>query len=197
VKEYYDARAPEYDEWYLGTGVFAGRDRPDWDAELQRLFTVLRSLPPRRTLDIACGTGFLTHHLRGDIVGLDQSARMLDVARRRAPRATFVQGDAFALPFPNRSFDRVLTGHFYGHLHEDERERFRTEARRVANELVVVDASRAHSDFDDEVQERVLNDGSCWEVYKRWFTGVSLAVELGGGEVLHEGRWFVVVRSPL
>ena len=42
----------------------------------------------------------------------------------------------------------------------------------------------------------MLNDGSNWEVYKRWFTGESLASELGGGEVLHEGRWFVVVRSP-
>jgi hypothetical protein len=46
------------------------------------------------------------------------------------------------------------------------------------------------------VQERVLNDGSRWEVYKRWFTGAGLAAELGGGHALHDGRWFVVVRSP-
>jgi hypothetical protein len=42
----------------------------------------------------------------------------------------------------------------------------------------------------------VLNDGSRWEVYKRWFTGAGLAAELGGGHALHDGRWFVVVRSP-
>ena len=47
-----------------------------------------------------------------------------------------------------------------------------------------------------EWQPRVLNDGSRWEVYKRFFTGEGLAAELGGGEVLHEGRWFVVVRAP-
>jgi PAS domain S-box-containing protein len=41
----------------------------------------------------------------------------------------------------------------------------------------------------------VLKDGSTWEVYKRFFTGEVLAVELGGGETLYESRWFVAVRS--
>jgi len=41
----------------------------------------------------------------------------------------------------------------------------------------------------------VLKDGSRWQVYKRVFTGDRLAAELGHGEVLHEGRWFVVVRA--
>ncbi len=43
----------------------------------------------------------------------------------------------------------------------------------------------------------MLNDGSTWEVYKRYFTAAGLAEELGGGEMLHEGRWFVAVRSTL
>ena len=43
-------------------------------------------------------------------------------------------------------------------------------------------------------QPRVLSDGSEWTVYKRWFTGLGLADELGGGEVLHDGHWFVAVR---
>ena len=42
---------------------------------------------------------------------------------------------------------------------------------------------------------RELNDGSTWEVYKRYFTGAGLATELGGGDVLFEGAWFVVVRA--
>ena len=44
-------------------------------------------------------------------------------------------------------------------------------------------------------EERVLDDGSRWTVFKRVFTGDQLAAELGDGEVLHEGRWFVVVRA--
>jgi ubiquinone/menaquinone biosynthesis C-methylase UbiE len=195
VKEYYDTRAPEYDEWYLGHGLFAERERPGWDDELEQLLATIAALPPGRTLDVACGTGFLTRHLRGDVVGLDQSPRMLEVARVQAPKATFVQGDAFSLPFPNDSFSRVLAGHFYGHVEAPDRARFLAEARRVAPELVLVDASRAHAGIDEHMSPRVLNDGSQWEVYKRYFTGAGLAEELGGGEVLHEGEYFVVVRA--
>jgi ubiquinone/menaquinone biosynthesis C-methylase UbiE len=195
VKEYYDARAGEYDDWYLGRRLFAERDRPGWEAEVDELSDVIHNLPPKRTLDVACGTGFLTRQLRGDVVGLDQSARMLEEAARQAPNASYVRGDAFELPFPDRAFDRVFTGHFYGHLERPERERFLAEARRVADELVVVDASRAAVDVDEQMSPRVLNDGSRWEVYKRYFTGAGLVHELGGGEVLHEGDWFVVVRA--
>jgi ubiquinone/menaquinone biosynthesis C-methylase UbiE len=195
VKEYYDTRAPEYDDWYPGRRGFADRDRPGWDDELDELARTIAGLPPARTLDVACGTGFLTRQLRGDVVALDQSARMLEEARRAVPSATFVQGDALALPFPNDAFERVFTGHFYGHLEAPERERFLAEARRVAGELVVVDASKEHSGIDEHMSPRELNDGSTWEVYKRYFTGSGLAEELGGGEVLFEGTWFVVVRS--
>jgi ubiquinone/menaquinone biosynthesis C-methylase UbiE len=194
VKEYYDKRAPEYDDWYLGRGLFEARDRAGWESELEQLFSVIGSLEPGRTLDVACGTGFLTRHLRGDVVGLDQSTRMLDEAHRQAPSATFVQGDGLALPFVDHSFDRVFTGHFYGHLEPPERERLLSEARRVAPELVVVDASREHTGIDPHMSPRVLNDGSTWEVFKRYFTGAGLAEELGGGDVLFEGAYFVVVR---
>jgi demethylmenaquinone methyltransferase/2-methoxy-6-polyprenyl-1,4-benzoquinol methylase len=196
VLEYYDRRAREYDDWYRGTGLFSERDRPGWKDELARLTEVVAALPRGRTLDVACGTGFLTRHLRGDVVGLDQSESMLEEARRNVPDATFLQGDALALPVPNRSFDRVFSAHFYGHLEQTERETFLAEARRVAPELVVVDSSREAVEQDEAWQERVLNDGSRWQVYKRWFSPDGLAAELGGGETLLAGRWFVAVRSP-
>jgi ubiquinone/menaquinone biosynthesis C-methylase UbiE len=195
VKAYYDRRAPEYDEWYRGLGRFDGLDRPNWDDEVRELEVVVSSLEPARTLDVACGTGFLTRHLRGDVVGLDQSAAMLEVARARVPQAGFVQGDAFELPFDDAAFDRVFTGHFYGHLEPEDRERFLAEARRVAGRLVVADAALRPDRRDEEWQERVLNDGSRWQVYKRYFTPDGLLGELGGGRVVHAGRWFVVVEA--
>ena len=195
MKAYYERRAPEYDDWYLGTGRFADRDRPGWEEELAELIRALEALPPARTLDVACGTGFLTRHLSGEIVGLDQSESMLEEARRQAPNADYVHGDALELPFDDGAFERVFTGHFYGHLEHKERERFLREARRVAPELVVVDASSRHSPVDEEWQERILNDGSRWEVYKRYFTPEALAEELGGGERVFAGAWFVAVRS--
>ena len=193
---YYDRRAPEYDDWYLGVGLYADRERPGFDDELARVAATLEALAPMRTLDVACGTGFFTRHLRGDVTGLDASGRMLAIAARRVPNGMFVHGDALALPFPDDSFDRVVSGHFFGHLDGDQRVAFLREARRVAPELVVVDASRTQSPVADEWSERLLRDGSRWEVYKRYFEAGALLDELGGaGEVLLAGHWFVVVRS--
>ena len=195
MKAYYDRRAPEYDDWWLGTGRQAGRNRPGWREEVDALVEALAALPPARTLDVACGTGFLTRHLPGEVVGLDQSESMLEIARARAPAASFVRGDAIELPFPDGAFECVFTGHFYGHLEEAERRLFLGEARRVAGELVVVDSALREGHEPVEIQERMLKDGSRWEVYKRYFTADGLARELGGGRIVHAGRWFVAVRA--
>jgi ubiquinone/menaquinone biosynthesis C-methylase UbiE len=195
VKAYYDRRAPEYDDWWRGSGLYADRNRPGWNDEVEALRRAIASLEPARTLDVACGTGFLTRHLRGEVVGLDQSESMLEEARRNAPNATFLRGDALSLPFDDGAFERVFTGHFYGHLDDEQRTRFLEESRRVAPELVVVDSALRDDVEPEEHQERVLNDGSCWEVYKRYFEPAALARELGSGETVFAGRWFVAVRS--
>lgn len=195
MRAYYDRRAREYDDWWRGVGRFAGRDRPGWSAEVARLIEVLAALSPASVLDVACGTGFLTRHLRGEVVALDQSRRMLRIAAARMPRARIVRGDAVPLPFPDEAFDRVVTAHFYGHLLPGEREAFLAEARRVGARLVVVDSACGGGSGPEEWQERVLDDGSVHRVYKRFFASAELARELGGGEVLHEGRWFVVVAA--
>jgi demethylmenaquinone methyltransferase/2-methoxy-6-polyprenyl-1,4-benzoquinol methylase len=196
VKAYYHARAREYDDWWLGRGPFADRDRPGWEEEREQLEAVVASLPPVRTLDVACGTGFLTRHLRGEVTGLDQSGAMLAIASEQAPEATFVQGDALDLPFDDGAFDRVFASYFYCHLEEDERVRFLAEARRLAPELVVV-ASRLKDEVEpSRYEERMLQDGSRWTVFKRYFQPDELVTELGGGEILHLGHYFLVVRSP-
>ena len=197
MKKYYDRRAPEYDDWYMGTGLYAERDRPGWEKELWEVERVIAELPPTRILDVACGTGFLTRFLRGEVFGLDQSERMVEIAAWRVPGGRFVVGDALNLPFENGSFGRLLTGHFYGHLNPEERERFLEEARRVADEIVVIDSALRNGVRAEEIQERVLSDDSRHEVYKRYFTGEVLAEELGGGYVLFPGTWFTVVSAPL
>jgi len=195
LRAYYDRRAAEYDDWWLGTGRFAGRDRPGWGEEVRALEALLAGLPPARVLDAGCGTGFLTRHLRGLVVGLDQSPRMVALAQARLPAGVAVRGDALALPFADGAFDRLLTSHVYGHLLPAERAPFLAEARRLAAELLVVDSARRPDRPAEDREERILDDGSRHRVYKRRFAGADLAAELGGGEVVHAGAWFVVVRS--
>jgi demethylmenaquinone methyltransferase/2-methoxy-6-polyprenyl-1,4-benzoquinol methylase len=196
VKAYYHARAPEYDDWWLARGSYAAKRPVGWDDERSELLERwIADLPPARTLDVACGTGFLTQHLRGDVVGLDQSQAMIEVARDRMPDTRLVQGDALALPFPDGSFDRVFTSYFYCHLEEAERAQFLAEARRVAPELVIVGSRLQPGEQPRRWDERVLRDGSRWRVFKRVFVPEDLARELGG-RVLHESRYFVMVVSP-
>src|SRR5918995_6944529 len=87
VKAYYEARAPEYDDWWLGTGLYAERDRPGWEEEREALIEALTRLEPARTGDVACGTGVLTQYLPGGVTGLDQSPSMLELAAERRPDA--------------------------------------------------------------------------------------------------------------
>jgi ubiquinone/menaquinone biosynthesis C-methylase UbiE len=68
-----------------------------------------------RVLDVACGTGTLTIAAAervgagGAVTGLDPNEEMLAVARRKDPRIEWKSGRAESLPFPDASFDRVVS----------------------------------------------------------------------------------------
>jgi ubiquinone/menaquinone biosynthesis C-methylase UbiE len=194
MREYYDRRAGEYDDWWLGTGTFADQERPGWAQEVAELIAVLEGLPAAAVLDVGCGTGFLTAHLAGEVVGLDQSTEMLAIAGPRIAPGRVICGEGLALPFPDGNFERVFASHFYGHLAGEQRTVFLEEAARVAEGLVIVDSARREGVAAEGWQQRVLADGSRHRVYKRYFEAGVLAAELGGGAtVLHAGRWFVAV----
>ena len=195
MRAYYDARAREYDDWIHGVGVYADRVRPGWKKELAALERTLAALPPASTLDVAAGSGYFTRFLPGHVVAVDQSANMIEVAREREAADEYVVGEALELPFDDGSFERVFTGHFYGHLEAAERDRFLREARRVAHELVVLDSAWREGVEREQWQERLLTDGSRWQVYKRYFEPEQLAEELGGGRIVFAGDWFVVVQA--
>lgn len=68
-----------------------------------------------RALDVACGTGALARAAlesvgsQGRVVGLDPNQDMLAVARRRNPDIEWREGKAEAIPFPDASFDAVVS----------------------------------------------------------------------------------------
>ena len=102
-------------------GSLRERDRPDWDEEIAALVATIERPAGGSTLDVACGTGFLTRHLRGEArPASTRVTRCSRSPRARAPRRDR-PGDAIPLPFGDRAFERLFTGHFYGHLKEPER----------------------------------------------------------------------------
>jgi SAM-dependent methyltransferase len=71
--------------------------------------------PGQAALDIACGTGVLAREAArrvapgGKVTGLDRNDGMLAMARRMAPGIEWREARAESLPFPNQSFDAVLS----------------------------------------------------------------------------------------
>ncbi len=105
---------PRYD--LVNRLVTLGLDRR-WRQKAARECLISR---PRRVLDLGCGTGDLAiglARLAGDgveVVGVDFSQPMLDIAARKAKRQlahghrpSFTCGDVAALPFPDGYFDCV------------------------------------------------------------------------------------------
>jgi len=78
----------------------------------KRVAFVLDNCPRGRGLDVGCGTGVLAARLAAagyEMTGLDPSGGMLDVMRRRSPEVAAVEGSGDDLPFPDDSFELVLT----------------------------------------------------------------------------------------
>jgi len=87
-----------------------------------------------RVLDVACGTGVLACAAfervgAGTVAGLDPNDAMLAVARRKNPDIDWTSGRAESIPFPDASFDRVVSQ--FGFMFFDDRVAALREMMRV------------------------------------------------------------------
>jgi SAM-dependent methyltransferase len=140
---------------------------------LEMVFAAVAEVEPARVLDVGCGQGELAERigreLGSEVVGVDQSARMVELTRARGVDARV--GDVQALTLPDESFDCVVAAWMLFHvpyvdLGVSEIARvLRSGGRLVAatngadhlEELrELVGTQRPHSPFDAENGEQVL-----------------------------------------
>lgn len=107
------AQPAAYDEW----ADFYDLTSPDRSAEIE-FYRAFAGPDCRSLLDLGCGTGALTiplaeelrrHRAAPRVVGLDESAAMLDLAARLDPSVEWVRGDMRSPPL-EAGFDLLICG---------------------------------------------------------------------------------------
>jgi ubiquinone/menaquinone biosynthesis C-methylase UbiE len=107
-----------------------------------------------RVLDVGCGSGTLLIWLKqatpaASVTGIDADAKILVRARQKARQArteiAFDQGLAFALPYADGTYDRVVSSLLFHHLQPEDKRATLREIHRVlvpGGELHVADFGR-------------------------------------------------------
>ena len=184
--QYYDERASEYDEIYLyGKGTTSISDSKAYIEETDILKTVVNDICFGSLLDIPSGTAFWLPAYADkcdSIMLVDQSKEMLAISRNRAEqygigdRCEIAHGDIFDIDLPHNKCDTILTGFFISHLTEQEESVFIPRVKDSLNsrgKILILDSAwsqkRAATRKKEGKQVRRLNDGSQFNIYKKYF----------------------------
>lgn len=211
--DYYEARAPEYDDWYLRRGRYARGAIHDaaWNAELDAAGRWLDGLPwAGEIVELAAGTGWWSPLLasRGELSLYDASAAALDRARERLVahglRAHLHVRDAWAEP--DRQVDGLFMGFWLSHVPRERLTDFLALGRRwlrPGGRIAFIDsladpASGAADNPEpgDDHAVRRLADGREFTIVKVFYSPAELAGGLSAAgfdeaEIATTGRFFV------
>lgn len=112
------------------------------------ILEVLQSLRPARLLEVGCGWGELAQRMAAEldctVVAIDQSARMVELARQRGVDARV--GDVQQLEFDDAAFDAVVAAWMLYHVPDLDRG-LRECARVLRSGGSLVAVTNAASDF--------------------------------------------------
>jgi ubiquinone/menaquinone biosynthesis C-methylase UbiE len=212
--DYYEARAPEYDDWYLRRGRYARGAIHDaaWDAELDAAGRWLDGLPwVGEIVELAAGTGWWSPLLasRGELSLYDASPAALDLARERLVahglRAHLHVRDAWAEP--DRQVDGLFMGFWLSHVPRERLAAFLAVGRRWlkrGGRLAFIDSladpvsgAADHPVPDDDRAVRRLADGREFTIVKVFYTPDELAAAMRAAgftavEITTTGRFFLL-----
>jgi SAM-dependent methyltransferase len=210
---YYEARAPEYDDWYLRRGRYAHGPIHDavWNAELDAAGRWLDGLPIHgEIVELAAGTGWWSPLLasKGELSLYDGTAAPLERARERLVahqlRAHLHVRDAWAEP--DRAVDAVFTGFWLSHVPRPRLAVFLGIVRRwlkpggtfaFIDSLADPQSSAAdHPTPADDTSLRRLADGREFTIVKVYYEPDELEAALAdagfdGPRVTTTGRFFL------
>lgn len=194
---YYQARATEYDEWFLRQGRYdrGPAQNAPWFAEVQEVSQQLAGFNPAgEVLELACGTGWWTGQLvqyASHLTVVDAAAEVLAIHRARygSPPIDYVQADLFAWQ-PTRHYDVVFFSFWLSHVPPERLAPFwRTVAAALhpGGRVFFIDSLQSESSTAQDqdwgtpqtvMQRRRLNDGREFEIVKIYYPPEALMAQL-------------------
>lgn len=119
-------------DYNLIADQFSSTRRFAWQ-ELEPLYHYV--LPEEKVLDVGCGNGRLLSIFKDidiNYTGVDNSKKLIEIAKKTYPSAAFLVADALCLPFSANYFDKVYSVAVLHHIPSEElRLKFLEEAKRV------------------------------------------------------------------
>lgn len=212
---YYEARAGEYDDWYLRRGRYDHGPVQDlaWQMELDTATTWIDALPlGGEIVELAAGTGWWSALLatKGELHAYDAASAPLDRARDRLVahrlRAHLHVRDAWAAP--DRTVDALFTGFWLSHVPRPRLAEFLAISRawlRPGGTLALIDSLRDPASGTRDRAEppapdlalRRLVDGRTFTIPKVFYERDELAAAMGAAgfgdvTVATTGRFFLL-----
>ena len=190
-REYYAARAPEYDDWWWRRGRYAldpERERR-WLADVAEAEARLRAFAPGGdVLELAAGTGLWTRKLVAlarRVVAVDANAETLAL---NTPAAELVQADVFAWR-PTERFDVCFFSFWLSHVPAERFDGFWSLVRSALKpdgRVFLIDSAsgdKAHTgtDQEGELETRTVSDGRAFRIVKRRWDPDELAERVRPG----------------
>jgi demethylmenaquinone methyltransferase/2-methoxy-6-polyprenyl-1,4-benzoquinol methylase len=214
-RAYYQARAPEYDEWWQRRGRFdRGSDLTgEWDRQVAQVAAALDTFGPTGdVLEMAGGTGWWTARLARTarhLTVVDSSPETLDLNRERVGRrdVDYVVADLFTWQ-PQRTYDVVFFSFWLSHVPRPRFSAFWSLVRSclVPGGRVFLIDNRYDPDPTSEIEDtyvidrgpdldvRRLHDGTEFQVVEVFYEPEelqSLLADRGWTATLDATRWFV------
>jgi ubiquinone/menaquinone biosynthesis C-methylase UbiE len=209
---YYDERAEEYDDVYAGKGPAIRRYADRYQQNTAEVCEIVVGFGHGHLIDIACGTGFWAPHYARNcerFTFVDQSEGMLAECKKRieglglADKCRFIQGNVFDVALEPAAYDCALVGFLLSHFTPEQEDAFFQKLERILKpvaQLMIIDSywserRQAGGKKRAGEQERTLNDGRVFKIYKKYFIESDIEEMLARHqftcESLHVGDMFI------
>ena len=184
--EYYNERAPEYEDFYLGIAPTKLFSQEIYRNDTQNVLELVPDYVKGKCLDVACGTGYWMPAYQKncpEITLIDQSESALAECRKKIDKlgihdkTEVVQGELFNHLYKANTYDSVLLGFLISHLTDSDLDYLISiiaKAMVPGGRLTIIDSNwsdewlKARRTKDGMITRR-LKDGREFEIYKRFF----------------------------